>query len=81
MEDQAVVHEIGGQKIAEKDFTKEQLHHKNHVVSLRNKIAKLQFEMDDLLPSLKFHEDALLDATKKQAEESVNQESKDSGEK
>ena len=65
---------IDGDQIKESDLTPEQHHHKNHVISLRNKIAKLQFEIDDLMPSLKFHEQALVETTKKQAEEELGKE-------
>jgi len=68
------IHNIDGEEIKESDLTPEQRHHKNHVISLRNKIAKLQFEMDDLMPSLKFHEQALVETTKKQAEEELGKE-------
>ena len=63
------IHQIGDEKIKDGDLTQEQRHHKNHVISLRNKIAKLQFEIDDLMPSLKWHENALLGTTKKEADE------------
>ncbi len=52
------------EKIKDTDLTPEQHHHKNHVISLRNKIAKLQFEIDDLMPSLTWHENALIETTK-----------------
>ena len=67
---------IEGEEIKESDLTPEQHHHKNHVISLRNKIAKLQFEIDDLMPSLKFHEQALIETTKKQAEEEIKENDK-----
>ena len=63
------IHQIGDQEIKDGDLTQEQHHHKNHVISLRNKIAKLQFEIDDLMPSLKWHENALIGTTKKEADE------------
>ena len=63
------VNTIGDQEIKNEDLTPEQHHHKNHVISLRNKIAKLQFEIDDLMPSLTWHENALLGTTKKEADE------------
>ena len=66
------VHNIDGEQIKESDLTPEQHHHKNHVISLRNKIVNLQFEIDDLMPSLKFHEQALIDTTKNQAEEELS---------
>ena len=69
MEKETKIHNIDGQQVSEADFTKKQHHHKNHVLSLRNKIAKLQFEIDDLMPSLKWHENALIGTTKKEADE------------
>jgi len=57
-------HIIGDQEVKDADLTPEQHHHKNHVISLRNKIAKLQFEIDDLVPSLTWHENALIETTK-----------------
>ena len=58
------IHKIGDQEVKDTDLTPEQHHHKNHVISLRNKIAKLQFEIDDLVPSLTWHENALIETTK-----------------
>tara|TARA_R100001015_G_C4586964_1_gene142813 strand:- start:487 stop:738 length:252 start_codon:yes stop_codon:yes gene_type:complete len=72
--------EIGGMKVKESDLSPEQLHHKNHTLSLRNKIAKLQFEIDDLLPSLQFHENKLITITKEQADEKLGSERKIIGE-
>tara|TARA_R110001606_G_scaffold176542_2_gene323099 strand:+ start:1259 stop:1501 length:243 start_codon:yes stop_codon:yes gene_type:complete len=74
------INTIGDQEIKNEDLTPEQHHHKNHVISLRNKIAKLQFEIDDLMPSLKWHEDTLVNTTKKQAEETLESETKTLGE-
>ena len=65
---------IDGEQIKESDLTPEQRHHKNHVISLRNKIAKLQFEMDDLMPSLKAYEKSLIESTKIKAEEVLSEE-------
>ena len=80
MEKETKIHNIAGQQVSEADFTKEQHHHKNHVLSLRNKIAKLQFEIDDLMPSLKFHEDELINETKKQAGETLSDTNQKDGE-
>ena len=68
------IHQIGDQEIKDGDLTQEQHHHKNHVISLRNKIAKLQFEIDDLMPSLKWHENALIGTTKQKEDEASVQE-------
>ena len=68
------IHKIGDQEIKETDLTPEQHHHKNHVISLRNKIAKLQFEIDDLMPSLKWHENTLIETTKIKAQETLEED-------
>jgi len=41
---------------------------------LRNKIAKLQFEIDELKPSLIWHEEALLDTTKPKEDQASEEE-------
>ena len=68
------IHKIGDQEIKETDLTPEQHHHKNHVISLRNKIAKLQFEIDDLMPSLKWHENTLIETTKLKEDQASEEE-------
>ena len=68
------IHQIGDQEVKESDLTPEQHHHKYHVISLRNKIAKLQFEIDDLMPSLNWHENALLEVTKPKKDEASEEE-------
>ena len=68
------IHTIGDEKIKDTDLTPEQHHHKNHVISLRNKIAKLQFEIDDLMPSLTWHENALLEITKPKEDQASEEE-------
>ena len=65
---------IGDQEVKETDLTPEQHHHKNHVISLRNKIAKLQFEIDDLMPSLKWYEDALVETTQPKEDQASEEE-------
>ncbi len=68
------INTIGDQEIKNEDLTPEQHHHKNHVISLRNKIAKLQFEIDDLMPSLKWHEDALVNTTQPKEDQASEEE-------
>ena len=68
------IHKIGDQEVKETDLTPEQHHHKNHVISLRNKIAKFQFEIDDLKPSLTWHEKALIDTTKPKEDQASEEE-------
>ena len=67
---------IGDEEIKDEDLSTEQRLHKSHVLSLRNKIEKLKFEIDELLPSLRFHENALLETVKKQANEHLTTEEK-----
>ena len=66
--------DIDGKKVKESDLTPNQHFHKNHVMSLRNKIAKLQFEIDDLLPSLTWHENALIETTKPKEDQASEEE-------
>ena len=69
---------IGGQTIKEADLTPEQNNAKIHIQSLRAKISKLEFELNDLLPSLRYYESELLKSVKDQAEEAL--ETKTAGE-
>jgi hypothetical protein len=76
MTEEAVVF-IDDEKIKVSDLTPQQLHHQKHVISLRNKIGNHQFEIDDLMPSLQFHENALIQTTKEVAEEVLEEETKE----
>ena len=71
---EADIHVIDGREVKDSDLTKEQKHHKSHILSLRNKISKLQFEIDDLMPGLKWHEAAMLQITREQAEDVLAEE-------
>ena len=76
MSEEAVVF-IDDEEIKVSDLTPQQLHHQKHVISLRNKIGNHQFEIDDLMPSLQFHENALIQTTKEIAEEVLEEETKE----
>ena len=76
MTEEAVVF-IDDKEIKVSDLTPQQLHHQKHVISLRNKIGNHQFEIDDLMPSLQFHENALIQTTKEIAEEVLEEETKE----
>ncbi len=65
------INTIGDKKIKDSDLTPELQHHKSHVISLPNKIQKLQFEIDDLMPALNFHQNTLVATTKKEAENKI----------
>ena len=73
MSEEAVVL-IDDKEIKVSDLTPQQLHHQKHIISLRNKIGNHQFEIDDLLPSLQFHENALIESTKEVADEVLKEE-------
>tara|TARA_R100001163_G_scaffold65395_1_gene62420 strand:- start:485 stop:748 length:264 start_codon:yes stop_codon:yes gene_type:complete len=65
---------IGDQEIKEIDLTPEQNHAKAHVQSLRAKVSKLEFELNDLLPSLRFYETELLQSVKDTADKKLVEE-------
>ena len=76
MTEEAVIF-IDDEEIKVSDLTPQQLHHQKHVISLRNKIGNHQFEIDDLMPSLQFHENALIETTKEIAEEVLEEKTKE----
>jgi|TARA_A100001391_G_scaffold195758_1_gene173462 hypothetical protein len=65
---------IGDQTIKESDLTPEQNHAKSHIQSLRAKINKLEFELNDLLPSLRYYERELLQSVKDTATHVLDKE-------
>jgi|TARA_R100000084_G_C4534990_1_gene92949 hypothetical protein len=65
---------IGDQTIKESDLTPEQNHAKAHIQSLRAKISKLEFELNEILPSLRFYEKELLQSVKETADDILDEE-------
>ena len=51
------------------DLSDEQKYYHSQVVDLRNQKARLAFQLDQLMPSLNFYEDAFIKSTKAKAEE------------
>ena len=51
------------------DLTEEQKYYHSQIVDLRNQKARLTFQLDQLMPSLNFYEDAFIKLTKEKAEE------------
>ena len=51
------------------DLTDEQKYYHSQIVDLRNQKARLTFQLDQLMPSLNFYEDAFVKSTKEKAEE------------
>ena len=65
---------IDDQTIKESDLTPEQNHAKAHIQSLRAKISKLEFELNDLLPSLRYYESELVKSVKNTADDVLVEE-------
>ncbi len=64
-----------GTELLESEMTQEQLVAIRHIKSLRNKIANLEFELNELLPSLRFYENSFVESTKEKAEEVMDDKS------
>ena len=71
---------IDGTKLKESDITPEQKVAKIHIQSLKSKISKLEFEINELLPSLRFYENKLIQSVKESADENLKTEKKVVGE-
>jgi hypothetical protein len=61
-------------QVKDEDLTDEQKYLKNQVVDLRNKQARLQFELDQINASLNVFEKSLIHSMKKAADEILNDE-------
>ena len=64
-----------GTEILESEMTQDQINAMRHVRSLRDKVAKLEFEINELLPSLRFYENSFVESTKEKAEEDMDDKS------
>ena len=64
-----------GTELLESEMTQERLVAIRHIKSLRNKIANLEFELNELLPSLRFYENSFVESTKEKAEEVMDDKS------
>ena len=64
-----------GTELLESEMTQEQLVAIRHIKSLGNKIANLEFELNELLPSLRFYENSFVESTKEKAEEVMDDKS------
>tara|TARA_X000001382_G_scaffold114980_2_gene93521 strand:+ start:36 stop:284 length:249 start_codon:yes stop_codon:yes gene_type:complete len=66
---------IDGEEIKESELTPEQNTAKAHIQTLRNKIGKLQYEIDELMPSLKYYEENLIKSVKEKSDLILNEDS------
>ena len=62
------------QKTVEVELTPEQQNFQAHIQSLNTKISKLQFEIDELMPSLNMYKQALTESMKTQVDKIPEEE-------
>ena len=60
---------LDNKEIKVADLSEEQKYFHSQIVDLRNQKARLTFQLDQLMPSLNFYEDAFIKSTKAKAEE------------
>ena len=62
------------EKTTEVEYTSEQKNFQAHIQSLTTKISKLQFEIDELMPSLNMYKQALTESMKAQVDKISEEE-------
>ena len=62
------------EKTTEGEYTSEQKNFQAHIQSLTTKISKLQFEIDELMPSLNMYKQALTESMKTQVDKISEEE-------
>ena len=62
------------EKTTEVEYTSEQKNFQAHIQSLTTKISKLQFEIDELMPSLNMYKQALTESMKTQVDKISEEE-------
>ena len=62
------------EKTTEVEYTSEQKNFQAHIQSLTTKISKLQFEIDELIPSLNMYKQALTESMKTQVDKISEEE-------
>ena len=64
-----------GTEMKESELSQEQAVIISHIRSLKDKVAKLEFEVNQLVPSLRFYENAFVESTKEKAKEVLEKKS------
>jgi len=64
-----------GIEMKESELSQEQAVIISHIRSLKDKVARLEFEINELVPSLRFYENAFVESTKEKAEEVLEEKS------
>ena len=62
------------EKTTEVEYTSEQKNFQAHIQSLTTKISKLQFDIDELMPSLNMYKQALTESMKTQVDKISEEE-------
>ena len=60
---------LGDKEIKVADLTDKQKYYHSQIVDLRNQKARINFQLDQLMPSLNFYEDAFIKSTQEKADE------------
>ena len=68
---------IGDNEILETEMTEEQKYLANQITDLRNKKAKIQFDLDQIQAALTVFENTFIASTKEKADEVLEKEDKE----
>jgi len=60
---------LGDKEIKVADLSDEQKYFHSQIIDLRNQKARIAFQMDQVMPSLKFYEEAFIKSTQEKAGE------------
>jgi hypothetical protein len=60
---------LGDKEIKVADLSEEQKYFHSQIIDLRNQKARIAFQMDQVMPSLKFYEEAFIKSTQEKAGE------------
>ena len=60
---------LGDKEIKVADLSEEQKYFHSQIIDLRNQKARIAFQMDQVMPSLKFYEEAFIKSTQEKADE------------
>ena len=71
---------IGDKEILESEMTEQQKYLANQITDLRNKEAKLKFDLDQIVAALNVFQNTFIASTQEAADEILTEEDKDKGE-
>ena len=65
---------LNDKEIKVADLSEEQKYFHSQIIDLRNQKARIAFQMDQVMPSLKFYEEAFIKSTQEKADEVLDPE-------